>query len=92
MTDDTKIWERRFVFGRFTRLEVLDAIKDGNWQCTRRAMLATSLDIKWALLEDFLYVSRGSRDAQICVTNYIYALKRGGLLKRHVTPLRLSGN
>jgi hypothetical protein len=82
MTDDAKTWEDRFVFGRFSHREVLEAVTDPNWQVMRRAMSATTLETKWALLENFLLSERGSRRAQICVTNYVYALKRGGLIKK----------
>lgn len=44
-------------------------------------MIATSLAMKWDILEDYLLSEKGSYEAQVRVTNYVYALKRGGLIR-----------
>lgn len=73
-------WEDYFVFGSWPLQTVLEAVNDDNWQLTRMSMKGTSLRYKWKVLRMYLYENYNDL-AKIRVTNYIYALKRGGLIK-----------
>lgn len=69
------------IFGSYDIQTVLVAVKDANWQRTRRSMLGTTTEFKYNTLVKYLEDQNYSGDAQCRVTNYVYALKRGGILK-----------
>jgi hypothetical protein len=68
------------IFGTFSQAEVLDAIRSEAWQTLRVSLHGLSTDEKLSRLRSWLRTHDTPRH-RICVTNYVYALKRGGLLK-----------
>ena len=67
-------------FGKLTQAEILRAVKDPDWQRFRVSLKGKTTEQKLRELERWLELHPG-RDAEIRVTNYINALKRGGQLK-----------
>lgn len=67
--------------GKITKAEIMEAIPDRLWQDLRISMLGASLSVKYSYLENWLKIHQHSRRAQVQVTNYINALKRGGLIE-----------
>jgi hypothetical protein len=77
-------WERVYVFGTYPIAEVLRCVKNAYWQGVRAGMLGTSLETKWLTLGRYLGDPHATSDVHtrhVQVTNYVYALKRGGLIK-----------
>ena len=74
------------VFGAYSIKTVLGVCKDEDWQRVRVSMLGETLRFKMDALERW-WAGRIENDAEdverrkIQVTNYVYALKRGGLIK-----------
>lgn len=73
-------WQE-LIFGSYNIQTVLEAVKDANWQRIRRSMLGTTTEFKYNTLLKYLEELKYSGDAKCRVTNYVYALKRGGILK-----------
>lgn len=69
------------IFGTYNIKEVLTAVNWEEWQAVRINMLTTSTEYKLQRCEMFLRETTDVGRARICVTNYIHALKRGGLLR-----------
>lgn len=75
------------IFGSYAIAEVLEAVKDPNWQRVRIDMLGRSLEYKRERLEAWYREALDDRQQaplrqyQCQITNYVYALKRGGLIK-----------
>jgi hypothetical protein len=72
------------VFGSYSRDQVQKAVDWPAWQGVRLALLGQPLAFKHAHLHSFLCSAEAQNArtrARICVTNYIHALSRGGLLK-----------
>lgn len=65
----------------YTPDEVAQAVANVEWQITRECLKGLSTERKLNDLRDYLNVDRSDRMRQVRVGNYIYALKRGGLLK-----------
>ena len=57
------------------------AILEPEWQFTRRRMLNTPLERKYETCLEYLDRPADEVNRAVRVLNYIYALKRGGLLK-----------
>ena len=68
------------IFGTYNAAQVQRAISESRWQEYRANMLGTSLRSKYIALKDWLEDSEYSDAAKIQVTNYVNALKRGGLI------------
>jgi hypothetical protein len=68
-------------FGIYNIKEVKDCVADAEWQRVRVSMLSTSLQFKYFTLKEYLDRMQYSHEAKVRVTNYVYALKRGGLIK-----------
>ena len=68
-------------YGPITKTEIREHVKAPDWQAFRAEMLGTSLETKYAMLKGWLAASLYSREAQVQVTNYYNALKRGGQIK-----------
>lgn len=80
---DIDLWSH-LIFGSFSIDVVLRAVNDDTWQCIRRNMLGKTLSYKFRTLEGWAStslsdVTRARREIQ--VTNYILALRRGGLIR-----------
>src|SRR5271168_3024059 len=69
------------VFGTFNVNDVLKATKDERWQRVRVSMLGTCLQRKFCTLNVYLQEEAFSIEAKIRVTNYVNALRRGGMIK-----------
>lgn len=68
-------------FGQFPVREVIKQTNWGPWQLMRRSMLGESLEFKMRCLEGYLEINHNSHHAKCVVTNYVHALKRGGLIR-----------
>jgi hypothetical protein len=68
------------IFGSYSIAVVREAVKDPVWQRFRATLHGLSTERK---LEELRWYVRsfGHADMPVQVTNYVYALKRGGLLK-----------
>ena len=69
------------VFGKYNIQTVLIAVKEDSWQSTRKSMLGTTVEFKYNTLTNWLDKQDWSERSKCQVTNYVYALKRGGILK-----------
>lgn len=67
--------------GLITRSEITKYVTNPEWQKVRVSMLGASVDEKYETLKKWLHDNHNSRSAQVQVTNYINALKRGGVIK-----------
>ena len=68
-------------FSPLTRNEITLYVKDAEWQDFRRRLLLTRLPVKYAALEEWLEEHSHNRASQVQVTNFVNALRRGGLIK-----------
>lgn len=78
---DARIWEKHLVFGQYPIQVVLKEVRNGRWQRERVRMLRTTLEFKWNVLSSYLRTNNFSEHSKIVVTNYVYAIKRGGIIK-----------
>jgi hypothetical protein len=79
--DQSALWEKHLVFGQYSMGEVLLEVKNANWQGVRVSMLGTSHVAKWEKLRAYLESCNYNRHSRCVVTNYVYALKRGGVIR-----------
>lgn len=70
----------KLIFGVYNRKQVLDAVDDTTWQNLRIRLKGTSMEYRYKALQHYLGEEPEERK-KIQVTNYVYALKRGGLWK-----------
>jgi hypothetical protein len=73
----------RLVFGSYSHDEVKIAIANVQWQTLRASLLNAPLAEKFAALERFVDAPGDTPPIElrrICVTNYVHALARGGLI------------
>jgi len=75
----TMSWDS-LVFGTYSRESIQKAVADPQWQDLRTLLVGTSLQTKYIGLVDWLQDSEYSTMSKIQVTNYVNALKRGGLI------------
>lgn len=75
------LWERHLVFGTYPISTVLTEVKNDKWQVVRLSMLGTSLAYKWESLTRYLNDCGSDFHSRCVVTNYVHALKRGGVIK-----------
>ena len=68
-------------YSPLTRAEISEAVLEPEWQDLRRCMLLTRLVTRYAVLKRWLEKHDYNRKSQVQVTNYIAALKRGGMIK-----------
>lgn len=70
----------KLIYGTYSQDEILVAVDNAEWQKLRKSLLGVPLATKYFELQQ--YVKKyNSRAAKIRVTNYVNALKRGGLIK-----------
>ena len=69
------------VFGTYSPQQIQWAVKRDNWQSLRITMLKEPLERKYEILLEWLKVNKHSLVSRVQVTNYVNALKRGGLIK-----------
>ena len=83
---DVKNWSH-LIFGTYSIKEVLQAVSDPVWQSIRISMLGEPLRRKMQILEDWLDIPDELTEVgspytkKVQVTNYVHALKRGGLIR-----------
>ena len=70
----------KFIYGSYSIKRVLEAVQDPDWQNLRMMMWGTSLETKYQMLEKYAQ-NNLTEEKKIQITNYVNALKRGGLLK-----------
>jgi hypothetical protein len=68
-------------FGKLKKDDIFKHIEDRRWQKLRVRLKGKSLEYKYQSLCDWLDINAYDESAQVQVTNYINALKRGGLIK-----------
>jgi len=68
-------------FGHYSMDIILKSVRDIPWQQVRVSMKGTSLEFKHTTLIAWLVKNNYSDQAKIQVTNYVNALRRGGLVK-----------
>jgi hypothetical protein len=69
------------IFGMFSPSDVKEAVNDTEWQLFRLSLKGLPTDMKLAELRRYAEDRQGDERMYVQVTNYIYALKRGGLLR-----------
>lgn len=69
------------IFGTYSQSDVLQAVNNMEWQTFRISLKGKSTNEKIKGLREWLVLNNNSHRSKIQVTNYIYALKRGGILK-----------
>lgn len=85
--DRVRDWDS-LIFGRYNQQHVTLAVQNDGWQMFREGLRGTSLNYRFDLLKDYVIMggSMHSRNVrEIRVTNYVYALKRGGMIKTQKT-------
>jgi len=68
------------IFGSYSRDQIQRAVADPEWQVFRGELVGEPLRTKYARLLGWLAVNDYSERFKIQVTNYVNALKRGGLI------------
>ena len=68
-------------FGPLTRTEITLHVMNEEWQKLRVSLAGTTLERRYSLLREWLKENNTDRASQVQVTNYINALKRGGMIK-----------
>jgi len=68
------------IFGTYSQKEIATAVNNASWQAFRESMIGSSLRSRYARLHKYLSGQNHSAAAKIRVTNYVNALKRGGLI------------
>jgi len=71
----------KLIFDKYNIKTILQIVKNKDWQKIRKSMLKTSLEFKYKTLKKWLIFNGYSFDSKVQVTNYVNALKRGGLIK-----------
>lgn len=73
------------IFDVYSPDTVQACVADARWQAFRARLLGTSLLVKFERLDEYLTQAAGDADElarrRCRVTNYVHALKRGGLIK-----------
>ena len=68
------------IFGSYSRDQIQKAVADPEWQVIREELVGEPLRTKYARLLGWLAVNDYSERSKIQVSNYVNALKRGGLI------------
>lgn len=69
------------IFGTYSQSAVFQAVNNMEWQTFRISLKGKSTNEKIKGLREWLVLNDNSYRSKIQVTNYIHALKRGGILK-----------
>jgi hypothetical protein len=75
-------WES-LTFGRYGLKEILPAVRYNDWQEVRLWLKGKTLEQRYARLQEWIWTARGPAELlrrQIQVTNYVNALRRGGMI------------
>jgi hypothetical protein len=68
------------IFGSYSIDVVLEAVNDVEWQTLRISLKGLPTEEKLSRLRKYIGED-ASHEAKVRVTNYVYALKRGGQLR-----------
>lgn len=83
-------WDK-LIFGTYNHHEVVDAIRDGEWQTFRSRLIGSLQEVKFTSLVKYIWeadihfkmhhitLTEYNR-CKVRVTNYVNALRRGGLI------------
>lgn len=74
-------WEG-LTFGSYSREQIDACVDDPDWQRLRLKLRGTALEVKFVKLTDYMRAQNYSFAAKVRVTNYVNALRRGGLVRR----------
>jgi hypothetical protein len=69
------------VLGSYNQEQIQKAVADSSWQDFRQYLWDLSLYNKYAALQTWLEDQGYSEKSKVQVTNFVNALKRGGLIK-----------
>lgn len=69
------------ISGSYNRAQVHTAVDDPNWQKFRESLRGKSSPNKYVQLLEWLVKRDYTEKSKIQVTNYVNALRRGGLIK-----------
>ena len=69
------------ISGTYSQSDVFQAVNNMEWQTFRISLKGKSTNEKIKGLREWLVLNDNSHRSKIQVTNYIHALKRGGILK-----------
>jgi len=72
---------KHLIFGKYDMKEVQKAVGDSSWQAFREGLKGLSTSSKLKALESWVREYHQKDRAKVQVTNYVYALKRAGLVK-----------
>jgi hypothetical protein len=77
---------RHLIFGCYNVHEIIQAVDDNRWQKIRCGLKGTTLEFKRQRLEQYVTNSKTWTGVvpwavKVQVTNYVNALKRGGLIR-----------
>ncbi len=75
-----RVW-KELIKGRYPIYIVGFAVKDHNWQIFRESLKGKPLDDKFDMLMSWGKSHNWDHDSSVQVTNYVYALKRAGIIK-----------
>jgi len=80
-TTNQKLWQA-LLFGTFNVKQVIFAVQDVKWQAFRTSLLNLPLDEKHSRLTHYVTSAPVGTEQirKVQVTNYVNALKRGGLI------------
>ena len=80
MKQPTLDWNA-LIFGSYPPSQIQWAVNDREWQTFRETLKGLPVSEKYEKLSYYLFAKEYSPRSQIQVTNYVNALKRGGLIK-----------
>lgn len=68
------------IFGSYNRVQIRTAVDDSNWQKFRESLRGANLPNKYVQLLEWLMKRGYTEKSKVQVTNYVNALRRGGLI------------
>jgi len=68
-------------YGLLARADILECVKDPDWQRVRVYMKGKSLEERYNTLVSWLEVNEHSHCSKVQVTNYLNALARAGMIR-----------
>lgn len=77
---------RHLIFGAYTVHDVIQAVQDPSWQRMREAIKGAPIGVKFSEITDYINRNKTPQggvphNVKVQITNYVYALKRGGLIR-----------
>lgn len=75
----TSVWDR--LVSPLNQDEIQESVQDSDWQTLRHLLKGTDLAWRYRCLKLWLQKHNHSRQAVVQVSNYVNALKRGGMIR-----------